>query len=72
MRVLEFLERHLEDKEFLVQEFSLADAAFVPRLLALPYLGVEVPETLKNVQAWLERLKQRPTVQKLQHELASS
>lgn len=72
VRVLEFLDRHLDEKEFLVQEFSLADAAFVPRLLALPYLGVEVPKALTNVQEWLERLKQRPTVQKLQHELASS
>lgn len=72
VRVLEFLERHLEDKEFLVQGFSLADIAFVPRLLALPYLGVEIPDALKNVQAWINRLKKRPTVQKLQHELASS
>lgn len=71
-RVLEFLERHLDGKEYLVEHFSLADLAFAPRLLALPYLGVEIPEHLKNVHAWIDRLKQRPSIQKLQHELASS
>ncbi len=68
--VLEFLNRRLEGKDYLVQEFSLADMAFVPRLLALVRLGVEVPDTLENVAAWIVRLKQRPSVQKLQHELA--
>ena len=71
IRVLEFLERHLEGKEYLVDICSLADLAFVPRLLALPDLGVEIPARLKNVLAWSERLKQRPSVQQLQQELAS-
>ena len=71
VRVLEFLDRHLEGKEYLVQEFSLADVAFVPRLLVLEPLGVTVPESLTNVMAWIERLGQRPSVQKLQHELTA-
>ena len=71
VRVLEFLDRHLEGKEYLVQEFSLADVAFVPRLLVLAPLGVTVPESLTNVMAWIERLGQRPSVQKLQHELTA-
>ena len=71
IRVLEFLDGHLEGQEYLVQEFSLADAAFVPRLLALAPLGVEIPDTLKNVAAWIERLKQRSSVRQLQHELMS-
>lgn len=71
VRVLEFLDRHLEGKEYLVQEFSLADVAFVPRLLVLTPLGVTVPESLTNVMAWIERLGQRPSVQKLQHELTA-
>ena len=69
VRVLEFLDRHLEGKEYLVQTFSLADLAFIPRLLVLAPLGVTVPDSLKNVVAWIERLRQRPSVQKLQHEL---
>jgi glutathione S-transferase len=71
LRVLDFLERHLEGKEYIAGDFSLADLAFVPRLLLLPNLGVEVPARLKNVLAWNERLKQRPSVRQLQQELAS-
>lgn len=71
LRVLEFLERHLEGKEYIAGDFSLADLAFVPRLLLLPSLGVEIPARLKNVLAWSERLKQRPSVKQLQQELAS-
>jgi glutathione S-transferase len=71
LRVLEFLERHLEGKEYIAGNFSLADLAFVPRLLLLPSLGVEIPARLKNVLAWSERLKQRPSVKQLQQELAS-
>ena len=71
IRVLEFLDGHLEGQEYLVQEFSLADVAFVPRLLVLAPLGVEIPDTLKNVAAWIERLKQRSSVRQLQHELMS-
>jgi len=68
VRVLEFLERHLEGRDYLADTFSLADLAFVPRLLMLPRLGVEVPARLKNVLAWSERLKQRPSVLQLQQE----
>lgn len=71
LRVLEFLERYLEGKEYIAGTFSLADLAFAPRLLILPNLGVEIPARLKNVLAWSERLKQRPSVKQLQQELAS-
>ncbi len=40
IRVLEFLDRQLEGKEYIAGDFSLADLAFVPRLLQLPSLGV--------------------------------
>jgi len=72
LRVLEFLERQLEGKEYIVRTFSLADLAFVPRLLTLPSLGVEIPARLRSVLAWSERLKQRPSVKQLQQELASA
>ncbi|HJY81138.1 MAG TPA: glutathione S-transferase family protein [Candidatus Binatia bacterium] len=71
LRVLEFLERHLESKEYIAGTFSLADLAFAPRLLILPSLGVEIPLRLKNVLAWSERLLQRPSVKQLQQELAA-
>ena len=72
LRVLEFLERQLEGKEYIVRTFSLADLAFVPRLLTLPNLGVEIPARLRSVLTWSERLKQRPSVKQLQQELASA
>ncbi|MBI3303642.1 MAG: glutathione S-transferase family protein [Deltaproteobacteria bacterium] len=72
VRVLEFLDRHLEGKEYVAGSFSLADLAFVPRLLMLPSLGVEIPARLKNVLAWSERLKQRPSASQLQQELAAA
>jgi len=71
LRVLEFLERHLEGKECVAGSFSLADVAFVPRLLILPSLGVEIPTRLRNVLAWIEHLQQRPSVRRLQQELAA-
>jgi glutathione S-transferase len=69
IRVLEFLEHHLEGKEYMSGVFSLADLAFVPRLLQLPKLGVEIPSRLVNVLAWSERVKRRPSVKQLQQEL---
>jgi glutathione S-transferase len=68
-RVLEFLERHLDGKEYMSGAFSLADLAFVPRLLQLPKLGVEISSRLINVLAWSERVKRRPSVKQLQQEL---
>jgi len=68
-RVLEFVERHLDGKEYMSGSFSLADLAFVPRLLMLPKLGVEIPSRLINVLAWSERVKRRPSVKQLQQEL---
>ena len=69
VRVLEFLERQLDGKDFVAGDFSLADLAFIPRMLQLPGLGVEIPARLKNVLSWSDRLKQRPSVHQLQQEL---
>ncbi len=69
VRVLEFLERQLEGKEYVAGDFSLADLAFIPRMLQLPSLGVEIPARLKNVLSWSERLRQRHSVHQLQQEL---
>ena len=65
-RGLKRLESALAGKEYLVGEFSLADVAFVPALLILPRLGVEVDPALRGVTAWINRLKQRPSVQSLE------
>jgi len=64
-RGLARLETLFDGKEFLVGEFSLADVAFVPRLLILPQMGVEVDPRLRQVAAWIDRLRERPSVQTL-------
>lgn len=65
-RGLKRLEAFLAGKEYLAGDFSLADVAFVPALLILPRLGVEVDPALRGVTAWINRLKQRPSVQSLE------
>jgi glutathione S-transferase len=65
-RALIRLEGALDGKEFLAGEFSLADVAFAPRVLILPQLGVELDPRLRQVPAWIERLRQRPSVQVLE------
>ncbi len=64
-RVLARLEGYLDGRQYLVGEFSLADVAFVPRLMILPQLGVEVDPRLQNVNAWIGRLRERPSVRAL-------
>ncbi len=58
-------ESFLGGKDFLVGDFSLADVAFVPAVLVLARLGVEIDPRLRHVAAWIERLRQRPAVQVL-------
>jgi glutathione S-transferase len=65
LQLLRRLEPLLADRQYLVGEFSLADVAFVPRLIILPQLGVELDAGLQNVSAWVARLRERPSVQAL-------
>jgi glutathione S-transferase len=65
LRVLGRLEAALDGKEFLVGDFSLADVGFVPRVLVLAQLGIELDPRLQNVAAWIARLRERPSVSSL-------
>jgi glutathione S-transferase len=62
VRVLARLEAALDGKEYLVGDFSLADVSFVPRVLVLGQLGIELDPRLQNVAAWIARLRERPSV----------
>ena len=64
-RSLAWLDSSLGSQEYLVGEFSIADIAFVPGVLLLPQLGVDVDERWQNLSAWIARLRQRPSVQVL-------
>lgn len=56
------LESFLTGREYLANDFSLADVAFVPAVMNLSRLGVEVDPRLRNVLAWIARLRQRPSI----------
>ncbi len=57
------LNRELTGKQFLGGDaFSLADAAFAPRVVILDALGVSVDSSWKEVAGWIARLNERPSV----------
>lgn len=61
---LDVLETYLNGQDWLVGEYSLADICYAPFVLVLDRveLGDEV-ESRTNVAAWLERLRQRRSIQ---------
>ena len=65
-RCLYFLRDRLDGHEYLVgNEFTLADVAFAPRMMVLGRLGFEFEPALAPVQAWIERIRARPSVRAL-------
>ncbi|MFT4064598.1 glutathione binding-like protein [Paraburkholderia sp.] len=67
---LNLLERHLHEREFLLDRFTVADAYLVTVLNWARYSGVELAQW-PAVQAYYERIARRPAVQKaLAEELA--
>jgi len=65
-RMLTFLNHELQGQEYLTGQFSVADIAFVPRLVVLRDLGVEVGQNRNNADAWLKRMIDRPSVQNIE------
>jgi glutathione S-transferase len=55
------LEKELEGREYLAGPFSLADIAFIPNLDTLERIQVQVDPKYKNINAWIARLKARPS-----------
>jgi len=58
----ERLERELGSNDYLVGTFSLADICFATWAPLFGPLQVEVPSQCSKVNAWLARLKERPSV----------
>ena len=58
----ERLERELGNRDYLVGEFTLADIGYVSWAPLYGPLQVEVPSHCTRVGAWLNRLKDRPSV----------
>ncbi|MBL6952866.1 MAG: glutathione S-transferase N-terminal domain-containing protein [Alphaproteobacteria bacterium] len=62
-RLFEVLERGLTDQEYLAGEYSIADIANWCWVRTHKWSGVEV-DGLPNLQAWIDRLAERPACQK--------
>src|SRR5271154_1426489 len=65
-RVLDYVNRELQGQHFLAGEFSVAEIGFVPRLVILGQLGIEAGTSRSNVDTWLRRLLERPSIQVLE------
>ena len=55
------IEKELEGKEYLAGTFSLADIAFMANFDLLERFNIPVDPKYKNMLAWMERLKARPS-----------
>ena len=60
--LLVYLENALGERGYFLGELSLADVAIAPRFLRAETYGALPAPSLPRLSAWLERLKQRPSV----------
>ena len=64
--MLDYLNQELAGAQFLATDFSVAEIGFIPRLLVLPNLGIEAGTNRPNVDGWIKRLLERPSLRNLQ------
>jgi len=63
------LERRLADREYFAGSFSRADLALIPHFTAMTFLGCPPdPTSQPKLQAWIERMNERPSVQRVSAE----
>jgi GST-like protein len=62
-RLYKVIEKRLEGREYICDEYSIADIACWPWMKIHKWAGVEIDD-LPNVQAWLQRVGERPAVQR--------
>jgi glutathione S-transferase len=60
--LLQRLEREIGDQPYFAGDFSLVDAALIPRFLRMEGMGVLPDPSLSRLGAWLKRMKERPSV----------
>ncbi len=65
-QMLSFLNHQLQGQDFLASQFSVADIGFVPRLLVLKELGLDPAANRGNIDGWIKRMLERPSIQNLQ------
>jgi glutathione S-transferase len=59
---LENLNRHMQGREYLVDEYSLADITYIPFFVRRERYQVNIGDDLPHLKAWMERLLDRPVV----------
>jgi glutathione S-transferase len=60
--LLQYLESALADQPYFLGELSLTDIAIAPRALRMEAYGALPAPSLPRLDAWLERMKSRPSV----------
>ncbi|MEK6600989.1 MAG: glutathione S-transferase family protein [Candidatus Binatota bacterium] len=60
--LLQRFEREIGDQPYLAGDFSLVDAALVPRFLRMEGFGILPDPSLPRLGQWLKRMKDRPSV----------
>ena len=63
MRLYGVLEKQLAGREYLADDYSIADIAAFPWVRKYSWAGLSI-EKLPNVRAWLDRIEARPAVQR--------
>ena len=61
----QYLEVDLANKLYFLGEFSMTDIAIVPRALRMEAYGALPSPSLPRLNAWLERVKARPSVKQI-------
>jgi len=61
-KLLERFETEIEDQPYLAGDFSLVDAALIPRFIRLEGFGVLPDPTLPRLGKYLQRMRERPSV----------
>ncbi|MDH3638256.1 MAG: glutathione S-transferase N-terminal domain-containing protein [Gammaproteobacteria bacterium] len=62
-RLYEVLDRRLADREYLVDDLSIADIATYPWVRIHAWSGISI-DGLKHLRRWLDTLRDRPAVQR--------
>jgi glutathione S-transferase len=61
-KLLQRFENEIGEQAYLAGDFSLADAALIPRFIRCEGFGVLPDDSLPRLRSYMERMKQRPSV----------
>jgi glutathione S-transferase len=62
MQYLDTLNREMHHREYIADDYSLADLTYIPFFCRLERYQTTIDDTLPYVNAWMERLLARPVV----------